>query len=52
MSFEGFNQILCKNGHYSSCDAYDPIQPSDKEWECPICAEKCGWWHILTYSHD
>jgi len=55
MSFEGYAQILCKNGHYSNCDIYDPIQPTDKEWECTICGEKCAWTHIVDTtngSHD
>jgi len=49
MSYEGFVQILCKNGHYFSFNCYnDPTSPAewgeDKEkWKCPNCGEGISW---------
>jgi len=42
MSFEGFNQFLCRNGHYDSCDIY--------EEEKSIC--KCGEPFVWTNLVD
>lgn len=40
MSFEGYYQILCKNGHYDTVDCY---MFENLEWECEICKEKVDW---------
>ena len=37
MSYEGHEQVLCKNGHYSIVDAYDMYE--FEEWRCGICNE-------------
>ncbi len=44
MSYEGYTQVLCKNGHYDTYDCYAyaeyecGFEDSDV-WHCPICGE-------------
>lgn len=37
MSYEGYEQYICANGHYSEADAY--CSPS----LCPVCGSETGW---------
>jgi hypothetical protein len=37
MSYEGFEDFLCKNGHLDSFDCYDA--PSPSEFKCRFCGE-------------
>jgi hypothetical protein len=53
MSFEGYYQKLCKNGHYATVDVYNDYL----EWKCAVCGEKEAWSNIVdytngTYEHD
>ena len=41
MSYEGYVQRLCKNGHYHAFDCYSDIE--QEEWKCPHCGEGCVW---------
>lgn len=53
MSFEGYYQCLCKNGHYFECDIYECEEI--KMACCPICGKKIAWWNIVDTtngSHD
>lgn len=44
MSYEGFTQILCKNGHYFEKDAYfDWDGGEHKTWKCPVCGVGLAW---------
>lgn len=51
MSYEGYEQFLCSNGHYMTADAYaDPIQVCK-------CGAKVVWWNSVditngTYDED
>ena len=52
MSYEGFEQFLCKNGHYYTVDAY-----GDKPKECYTCGAKFVWWNAVdqtngSYEYD
>ena len=38
MSYEGFTQALCTNGHYQECDCHD--DPADP---CPECGAAIVW---------
>ena len=38
MSYEGFTQYLCKNGHLHELDCY-----MDDLKICPVCSEKIVW---------
>lgn len=40
MSYEGSEQILCKNGHYHWCDCYSFHEES---WQCHICGAEAAW---------
>lgn len=47
MSWEGYNQVLCKNGHN-----YDTSADIDlKKWTCPFCKKKCAWWNIVDTTN-
>lgn len=39
MSYEGYREILCENGHYAQCGAYD----NDDELPCVICGKPTAW---------
>ncbi len=41
MSYEGYEQVLCRKGHYHIFDAFD--EPDYKEWKCPDCGEPVAW---------
>jgi hypothetical protein len=38
MSYEGYDQILCANGHFTTRDAYD-----DREDTCSFCGAEFVW---------
>jgi len=48
MSFEGYYQVLCKNGHYDcgNCYSYEPIGNF-----CSICREKIIWWNLVDITN-
>ena len=49
MSYEGYSQYICKNGHYWTCD----VNVDDNI--CPICKEKYVWFNDVDEtngSHD
>lgn len=41
MSYEGYEQWLCENGHYFNFDCYD--RPRWETWRCPHCNAKAAW---------
>ena len=56
MSYEGFDQILCQNGHLSSYDAFDsPVNGSleNDEWVCPVenCNSTAVWWTAIDTTN-
>jgi len=46
MSFEGFYQKLCKNGHYWCTDVY----VNDRK--CPICKETQVWSNLVDETNE
>ena len=62
MSFEGYYQIVCRNGHEDSCDcydepifeenSYDPITGLpcrlDDVWYCSTCGAQAAWWNLVN----
>lgn len=56
MSFEGYNQILCENGHLYEYNVYDADNPltwdtwehgspdGPQGWRCPHCGAHMAWW--------
>ena len=59
MSYEGWEQILCKNGHYHSADCHDyleydesvPYLDLEKVWKCPTCGERAVWWNAVDVTN-
>ena len=47
MSFEGYHQVLCKNGHHFTTD----LGFDEESWECPYCKEKLAWTHIVDTTN-
>ena len=43
MSYEGFSQYLCKEGHYWTADAYEGYFDDDYSPTCPKCGLKAVW---------
>jgi len=50
MSFEGYVQVLCKNGHYRSVDVY-VFDQFEEGWRCPECEEKLAWSNIVDNTN-
>jgi len=47
MSFEGYYQILCKNGHHST----EELDFDENIWKCPFCNEDFAWAHIIDTTN-
>ena len=41
MSYEGYYQRLCKNGHASNEDVYVAVEK--EKWACPYCKDVLAW---------
>lgn len=53
MSYEGYEQILCQNGHYNIADAFDLMDNSDYiNWKCSECGAKMAWTHSVDTTND
>jgi hypothetical protein len=48
MSFEGFDQLLCANGHYWTKDALDYSTEPEK---CSFCGEKVVWYNVVDLTN-
>ena len=47
MSFEGYYQVICKNGHASDAQLdFDEIY-----WSCPSCGDSFAWCNIVDYTN-
>ena len=46
MSFEGYYQKLCPNGHYQCTDVYMDAS------HCPICLKKYVYSHMVDTTND
>jgi len=46
MSYEGYVELLCKNGHYWTEDAYDCT-----EGVCHKCGEHFTWHHLVDETN-
>jgi len=45
VSYEGYDQYLCGNGHYWSQDCYDDSR------ECPECKQPPVWWNAVDETN-
>ena len=50
MSYEGYTQVLCEKGHYTSYDAYNDIS-GNKDWKCPVCKAKLAWYNLVDLTN-
>ena len=48
MSYEGYEQILCTNGHYDTQDCHDSLT----DWRCPSCGARKAWWNAVDQTND
>lgn len=48
MGFDGYFQILCRNGHLRHCDCYEDFDP--KTWECR-CGQRAGWYNLVDTTN-
>jgi len=48
MSFEGYYQILCKNGHQATEDCY---MFESLEWQCSVCGKKAVWRNLVDLTN-
>ena len=46
MSYEGYEQLLCPDGHYWQLDCRSPI-----EAPCPRCEKKAVWWNSVNETN-
>lgn len=49
MSFEGYYQKLCRNGHLTQHDVYD--YDSKYEFACPYCGERFVWFNTVDQTN-
>ena len=48
MSYEGYDQVLCKHGHYETYDVYanDLVY-----WRCSTCGHSAKWWNPVDLTN-
>jgi hypothetical protein len=60
MSYEGYTQVLCKNGHSFDYDVWDSENPTSsywddsdicKTWRCRICGKPLAWWNSVDETN-
>jgi hypothetical protein len=51
MSFEGYYEVLCANGHYDCVDIYNERNPHDNEWKCYSCGAHVAWVHLVDCTN-
>jgi predicted RNA-binding Zn-ribbon protein involved in translation (DUF1610 family) len=47
MSYEGYTQYLCKDGHYWTIDCYYDDGPQ----KCPTCGEEAVWGNMVDETN-
>lgn len=47
MSFEGYYQLICKNGHEYTADIYG----EEENTPCPHCQAQAAWWHMVDCTN-
>jgi hypothetical protein len=58
MSYEGYVQILCEEGHYSIRDTYNDVVPENFVCKCQIeppydnvCGARMAWWNQVNLTN-
>jgi hypothetical protein len=49
MSYEGYTQVLCENGHYFTYNCYD-YEDFDG-WKCPECQTEIAWSNMVDETN-
>jgi len=59
MSYEGYERVLCANGHLHEFPCYWPppfiVGSADRAsliWTCPDCNEHAIWWEGVDQTND
>jgi len=47
MSFEGYYQLVCTNGHQYNADLYG----EEEHTKCPICNSCAKWWNLVNLTN-
>ena len=50
MSYEGFEQWLCEDGHYFVYHVY--FTPDPDKWRCNICGKPLAWSNIVDQTNN
>lgn len=50
MSYEGYTEYLCENGHYYTRDAYESYYTEEKK--CPYCVSEAVWSNGVDQTND
>ena len=50
MSYRGYHQLLCKQGHSFEMDCYW-FEHSNKPVRCLYCDEKIIWWNLIDTTN-
>lgn len=59
MSYEGYEQLLCENGHYSEIDAYETMIFDEygsmstylPGWKCKTCGGQLAWYNCVDETN-
>jgi hypothetical protein len=52
MSYEGYVQYICTNGHYAVRDAYDDYDlDGENEWKCKVCGSGSAWSNCVDQTN-
>lgn len=52
MSYDGYSQFLCKNGHYWTTDSLELRWLGIKSYpKCPICGKKPVWENMVNLTN-
>lgn len=54
MSWEGYEQVLCENGHLSIHDPYNYMFMEREywdQWECRVCGGKKAWSNLVDQTN-
>ena len=49
MSYEGYDQVLCENGHYHTYDCWEFW--TSEGWVCPNCGAKAVWSNMVDVTN-
>ena len=50
MSFEGYEQVICANGHLSIRDVFWHFDGNER-WECPDCGAQTAWVNVVDETN-